>query len=248
MERNASFTSTRGKRMRRIWQPGWFQEIHPLLAPAICHNSNAIGTERLCPICWRSKQASVSWIDRNNRPNCQKVTTKPDFIVHFCLTWIRSKETWFEAGEAVDGSSMKWLLIFCGCVASVSPSTFFNLTILHTNDIHSRFQEANVYGDRCSEQQSSWGQCYGGFPRLVYQTRQIRQREPNSIYVDAGDLFQGTVWYTIHRWRAAAHFANLLNLTAMVIALLTITYRYKFRVRSWKLTSVVIGFSNWNGN
>jgi len=110
---------------------------------------------------------------------------------------------------------MKWLLIFCGCVASVSPSTLFNLTILHTNDIHSRFQEANVYGDRCSEQQSSWGQCYGGFPRLVYQTRQIRQREPNSIYVDAGDLFQGTVWYTIHRWRAAAHFANLLNLTAM---------------------------------
>jgi len=112
---------------------------------------------------------------------------------------------------------IKWLVLCCW-VAPIwtSSSTQFNLTILHTNDIHSRFEETNVYGDRCSQQKAKLGQCYGGFARLVHQTRQIRLREPNSIYLDGGDLFQGTVWYTIHKWRAVAHFANLLNLTAMV--------------------------------
>jgi len=94
----------------------------------------------------------------------------------------------------------------------VSSSIHFNLTILHTNDIHSHFEETNVYGYRCRELSDP---CYGGFARLVHQTREIRQREPNSIYIDGGDLYQGTVWYSIHKWRISAHFANLLNLTAM---------------------------------
>ena len=129
-----------------------------------------------------------------------------------------------ETGEPLTAVEMKWLLVCCCWLGSASSSTLFNLTILHTNDIHSRYEEANVYGDRCSQQQSVQGQCYGGFPRLVYQTRQIRQREPNSIYLDAGDLFQGTIWHTIHRWKAASHFANLLNLTAMVTVLKVIAY------------------------
>jgi len=115
------------------------------------------------------------------------------------------------------------LLILWSLVGSVSvsagalPVMPFNLTILHTNDIHSRFEEANVNGGRCSEVQTSLAQCYGGIPRLAHLTRQIRERQPNSIYVDAGDLFQGTPWYTIQKWSVVSHFANLLNLTAMAL-------------------------------
>lgn len=114
---------------------------------------------------------------------------------------------------------IKWLTVLCCwwmATGRASSSSHFNLTILHTNDIHSRFQETNVYSNRCNAQQAISGKCYGGFGRLVHQTQQIRQREPNSIYLDAGDLFQGTVWYSVHKWKVAAQFANLLNLTAMV--------------------------------
>ena len=116
--------------------------------------------------------------------------------------------------ENMTGYLCKWLMLCSWGIASVSSSIHFNLTILHTNDIHSHFEETNVYGYRCRQLSDP---CYGGFARLVHQTREIRQREPNSIYIDGGDLYQGTVWYSIHKWRISAHFANLLNLTAMVI-------------------------------
>lgn len=93
----------------------------------------------------------------------------------------------------------------------------FNLTVLHTNDVHCRFEEANKYGSMCTEKEAAKGKCFGGYARLVHQLREIRQQEPNAIYLHGGDFFQGTIWYTIHKWKVVSHFTNFLNLTAMVI-------------------------------
>ena len=92
----------------------------------------------------------------------------------------------------------------------------FNLTVLHTNDIHCRFEEANKYGSTCTEEEAGAGKCYGGYARLVHQLKEIRRKDPNVIYVHGGDFFQGTIWYTIHKWKVVSHFSNYLNLTAMV--------------------------------
>ena len=92
-----------------------------------------------------------------------------------------------------------------------------DVTILHTNDVHCRFEEANKYGGTCTDAEAAQGKCFGGYPRLVHQSRAIRQKEANTIFLNGGDFFQGTIWYSIHKWRVVSHFGNLLNLTAMVI-------------------------------
>ncbi|XP_046636634.1 snake venom 5'-nucleotidase-like isoform X3 [Daphnia pulicaria] len=94
-------------------------------------------------------------------------------------------------------------------------TSFFNLTVLHINDIHCRFEEANKFGGSCTPQESAAGKCFGGYARLVHQSRVIREENPNTIFLAAGDFFQGTIWYTIHKWKAVSRFGNLLNLTAM---------------------------------
>lgn len=73
-------------------------------------------------------------------------------------------------------------------------TSFFNLTVLHINDIHCRFEEANKFGGSCTPQESAAGKCFGGYARLVHQSRVIREENPNTIFLAAGDFFQGTMW------------------------------------------------------
>ena len=44
--------------------------------------------------------------------------------------------------------------------------TDYKLTVLHTNDVHSRIDEAHKYGGTCSSEQSADGDCVGGSSRL----------------------------------------------------------------------------------
>ena len=52
-------------------------------------------------------------------------------------------------------------------------------------------------------------------PRLVTAVRELREREQNVIFLNGGDFYQGNIWYTNFKWRVVAHFANILNFTAM---------------------------------
>ena len=42
-----------------------------------------------------------------------------------------------------------------------------DVTILHTNDVHSRFEQADMYGGECTEELEIAGQCYGGVARRM---------------------------------------------------------------------------------
>ena len=76
---------------------------------------------------------------------------------------------------------------------TMTVSATFNLTIMHTNDIHCRFEEANKFGGTCTADEAAKCQCYGGYARLVTAGRQLREQNPNSIYLHGGDFFQGTM-------------------------------------------------------
>jgi len=43
------------------------------------------------------------------------------------------------------------------------------LTVLHTNDVHSRFLETNRYSGACTEEERTKKGCYGGFSRIHYK-------------------------------------------------------------------------------
>src|SRR5690606_28119212 len=65
------------------------------------------------------------------------------------------------------------------------------ITILHTNDQHSRIEPFAVSGD---EKYSN----NGGFARRAALIHQIRQQEENILLLDAGDVFQGTPYFNFY--------------------------------------------------
>ncbi|CAK1541649.1 unnamed protein product [Leptosia nina] len=52
--------------------------------------------------------------------------------------------------------------------------------------------------------------CIGGLSRLYTGIKQALEVEPNSLLLNGGDTFQGTVWYNFMRWNVSQHFMNLL--------------------------------------
>ncbi len=93
----------------------------------------------------------------------------------------------------------------------------FTLTILHTNDFHSRIEPITKYDSGCSETGNAKGKCFGGSARLATAIRARRAAAGPSILVDGGDQFQGTLFYTTYKGRAAAEMMNALGYDAMTV-------------------------------
>ena len=92
----------------------------------------------------------------------------------------------------------------------------FTLTISHTNDVHARFEEASKHGGPCRQTSKRAKKCYGGVARRATAVKKIRRENEHVILLDAGDQFQGTTWFYVHKGAAAAHFMNRLGYDAMV--------------------------------
>ncbi|WP_199910691.1 bifunctional metallophosphatase/5'-nucleotidase [Loktanella sp. Alg231-35] len=93
----------------------------------------------------------------------------------------------------------------------------YSLTILHTNDFHARFEPISKYDSGCSAEDNAAGECFGGTARLVTAIAEARARSNNSILVDGGDQFQGTLFYTYYKGAAAAEFMNQLGYDGMTV-------------------------------
>jgi 5'-nucleotidase len=64
------------------------------------------------------------------------------------------------------------------------------LTILHTNDVHSRIEPFPMDGSR--------NQGLGGAARRSALVKKIRQEQKNVLLLDAGDIFQGTPYFNLY--------------------------------------------------
>ena len=96
-------------------------------------------------------------------------------------------------------------------------SADYSLTILHTNDFHSRFKPISKYDSGCSVEDDAAGKCFGGSARLVTAVNEAKKRTNNWILVDGGDQFQGTLFYTYYKGKLAAEMMNLMGYTAMTV-------------------------------
>lgn len=65
------------------------------------------------------------------------------------------------------------------------------LTILHTNDVHSRLDPFPMDGSRNAGA--------GGVAARAELIKQIRQREEHVLLLDAGDIFQGTPYFNFYK-------------------------------------------------
>ena len=93
----------------------------------------------------------------------------------------------------------------------------YNLTILHTNDFHARFEPISKYDSSCGEEDNAEGKCFGGSARLATAINDARARSGNSILVDGGDQFLGSLFYTYYKGKLAAEMMNKMGYTAMTV-------------------------------
>ena len=52
--------------------------------------------------------------------------------------------------------------------------------------------------------------------RLKKTVDDIKEKHKNVVFVNSGDFYQGSIWYTSFKWEVVKEFANILNFTAMV--------------------------------
>lgn len=98
----------------------------------------------------------------------------------------------------------------------------FNLIILHTNDVHAHIEEMNKYTSECKEEDKVKDRCYGGVARRLTKVKEIRDKyKDDVILIDAGDQYQGSLWYNIYKGGEAALFMNKLQYDVMVSQVLS---------------------------
>jgi 5'-nucleotidase len=95
----------------------------------------------------------------------------------------------------------------------------YTLNIMHINDWHSRIESVNKYDSTCSAEDETAGECFGGAARLVTAARDYRANHEgeNVLFLNGGDNFQGTLFYTTYKGAAEAEFLNMMGTDAMVV-------------------------------
>lgn len=90
------------------------------------------------------------------------------------------------------GAASLLSVIPAGETLAAALDTTKKITILHTNDQHSRIEPFETSND---ERYSN----KGGFARRAKLIHQIRQQEKNVMLLDAGDVFQGTPYFNFYK-------------------------------------------------
>jgi len=98
----------------------------------------------------------------------------------------------------------------------LSSSNLFELRLLHMNDFHSRFEEVTMRGSKCTAAKREANKCVGGIARIKHKVDEIKQSQTddNLLFLMAGDLFQGTLWYTKFKWSIVSNLTQSLGLDA----------------------------------
>lgn len=74
---------------------------------------------------------------------------------------------------------------------AASSSAFFEITVVHTNDLHSRFDQIISRGSECTEADARAKKCYGGVARIKKAVEDVRrEQDQDALFLNAGDFFQ----------------------------------------------------------
>ncbi len=95
------------------------------------------------------------------------------------------------------------------------------LHVLHINDLHSRIEPVNAFDSTCSPEEAAEQQCFGGIARVAAKINELRAgitaAGGNVIVLDAGDQFQGSLFFSTYRGAAEAEFMEQIGFDAMAI-------------------------------
>ena len=92
---------------------------------------------------------------------------------------------------------------------SCDSENFKKITILHTNDVHSHIEPFSKDHSEFPNQ--------GGFERRSTILNSIRYKNPNTLLLDAGDIFQGTPYFNFYNGELEFKLMSLLKYDAVTI-------------------------------
>ncbi|XKL64907.1 hypothetical protein PGB90_004993 [Kerria lacca] len=95
----------------------------------------------------------------------------------------------------------------------------FSVQILHNNDVHAHFGEIDEFCNLCPSNFVQENKCYGGLARMKQAANEAiaaaKKQNISTIFLNAGDSFMGTPYYTLYKWRITASLIDSLGLDAM---------------------------------
>lgn len=94
-----------------------------------------------------------------------------------------------------------------------TPDAGLELRLLHVNDTHAFLAGIDEHMNACFEA----ADCRGGLARISAAIQTARQEQDNVIALDAGDQFQGTLFYSVNKWPVIAAADALLPYDAMTL-------------------------------
>lgn len=100
------------------------------------------------------------------------------------------------------------LLILCVSLSAFAQKT---VTILHTNDVHSRIEPVS------STSPDPRAANKGGFIRVAAYVEQVRKETPNLLVFDCGDFSQGTPYYNMFKGDVEVQLMNTIGYDAGTI-------------------------------
>ncbi|KAF4555690.1 Hypothetical protein D9617_2g056530 [Elsinoe fawcettii] len=90
----------------------------------------------------------------------------------------------------------------------------FDLTFFHINDVHAHLDEFRASsGVDCQPAQG----CVGGYARVKTVLDEMRPQAENSLFLNAGDEFQGTLFYNFYKGEKTAEVLNQMGVDAMTL-------------------------------
>ncbi|KAI0847190.1 Metallo-dependent phosphatase [Daldinia vernicosa] len=90
----------------------------------------------------------------------------------------------------------------------------FNISFYHINDVHAHLDEFSSSGTDCTNPSKG---CYGGYARIKTVIDDTRPDHNDSLLLNVGDEFQGTLFYSFYGGEKIAETLNQLEFDAMTL-------------------------------
>lgn len=102
---------------------------------------------------------------------------------------------------------MKKILLILLSLFIVTPVFATELTILHTSDVHGRLEPITYHNMKN----------VGGAARQAYLYKQVRKENKNTLILDSGDIFQGSIYYQMFKGKLTADILKILKYDAIAL-------------------------------
>ncbi|KAL2272072.1 hypothetical protein VTJ83DRAFT_1443 [Remersonia thermophila] len=90
----------------------------------------------------------------------------------------------------------------------------YNISFYHINDVHAHLDQFSSSGTDCTRPERG---CYGGYARVKTVLKETRPSHPDSLLLNVGDEFQGTMFFSFYGGEKISQTLNQIGFDAMTL-------------------------------